>query len=88
MITFLDWSDFRHWPQWIGLLLSIVIAVVAFKRAKDEGVEMPKMPQGVSVSRGGRRRCAAAPRRLRRRPPRLRRAGAAGRRAASPEPQA
>jgi MFS family permease len=59
VITFLDWSDFRHWPQWIGLVLSIVIAVVAFKRAKDEGVEMPKMPQSVSASRGGD--TAAAP---------------------------
>jgi hypothetical protein len=53
VITFLDWSDFRHWPEWVGLLLAIVIAVVAFKRAKDEGVEMPKMPEGVSVNRGG-----------------------------------
>jgi MFS family permease len=53
VITFLDWSDARHWPAWIGLLLSIIIAVVAFKRAKDEGVEIPKMPEGVSVSRGG-----------------------------------
>ena len=47
---------------------SIIIAVVAFKRAKDEGVEMPKMPQGVSVSRGGERRsrdAAAAPPRRR-----------------------
>ena len=61
VITFLDWSDFRHWPQWIGLLLSIVIAVVAFKRAKDEGVEMPKMPQSVSVSTA-----AAAPQQRRR----------------------
>jgi hypothetical protein len=52
VITFLDWSDFRHWPEWVGLILSIVIAVVAFKRAKDEGVEVPKMPQSVSVNRG------------------------------------
>ena len=61
VITFLDWSDFRHWPQWIGLLLSIIIAVVAFKRAKDEGVEIPKMPEGVSVSRGGGAAAATAP---------------------------
>jgi hypothetical protein len=60
VITFLDWSDFRHWPQWIGLLLSIIIAVVAFKRARDEGVEIPKMPEGVSVSRGGGAAAAAA----------------------------
>ncbi len=53
VITFLDWSDFRHWPQWIGLLLSIAIAVVAFPRAKKEGVEIPKMPSGVSVSKAG-----------------------------------
>jgi hypothetical protein len=61
VITFLDWSDYRHWPQWIGLLLSIIIAVVAFKRAKDEGVEMPKMPQGVSVNRGEGAAAAAPP---------------------------
>ena len=62
VITFLDWSDFRHWPEWVGLLLSIVIAVVAFKRAKDEGVEMPKMPQSASATAAGRRRSAAPPR--------------------------
>jgi len=61
VITFLDWSDYRHWPQWIGLLLSIIIGVVAFKRAKDEGVEVPKLPQGVSVSRGGGGAEGAAP---------------------------
>jgi hypothetical protein len=61
VITFLDWSDYRHWPEWIGLLLSIVIAVVALKRAKDEGVEMPKMPQGVTVSKGERTAAAAPP---------------------------
>jgi hypothetical protein len=60
VITFLDWSDFRHWPQWIGLLLSIVIAVAAFMRAKAEGVEMPKMPENISVSRTGGSGAAAA----------------------------
>jgi hypothetical protein len=59
VITFLDWSDFRHWPQWVGLLLAIVITVVAFKRAKDEGVEIPKMPQ--SASAGGGAAAATAP---------------------------
>ena len=52
VITFLDWSDYRHWPEWVGLVLSIVIAVAAFKRAKDEGVEMPKMPQNISAGKG------------------------------------
>jgi len=61
VITFLDWSDYRHWPEWIGLLLSIVIAVVALKRAKDEGVEMPKMPQGVSVTRSEGTATASSP---------------------------
>jgi hypothetical protein len=42
VITFLSHSAARHWPAWIGLLLSIVIAVAAFKRAQGEGVEMPK----------------------------------------------
>ena len=73
VITFLDWSDYRHWPQWIGLLLSIVIAVVAFKRAKDEGVEVPKLPQGASAATTpGSCRVGAVP-------ARACRAGAAGR---------
>jgi hypothetical protein len=61
VITFFDWSDFRHWPEWVGLLLSIIIAVVAFKRAKDEGVEMPKMPESVTVNRGGDAAASAPP---------------------------
>ncbi len=51
VITFLDWSQYRNWPEWVGLILAVVIAVVAFKRAKDEGVEMPKIPQGASANR-------------------------------------
>jgi hypothetical protein len=42
IITFLDWNDFRHWPEWLGLLLSLVIAGAAFMRARSEGVELPK----------------------------------------------
>ena len=53
VITFFDWSNYRHWPAWIGLLLSIAIAVAAFMRAKAEGVEIPKLPQNISVSRPG-----------------------------------
>jgi hypothetical protein len=53
VITFFDWSDFRHWPAWIGLILSLIIAAAAFVRAKAEGVELPKMPQGASGSKGG-----------------------------------
>jgi hypothetical protein len=61
VITFLDWSDFRHWPAWVGLVLSIIIAVAALKRARDEGVEIPKLPEGVSVSRGQGGAAAAQP---------------------------
>src|SRR6266700_2264382 len=46
IITFLNHSTARHWPAWVGLLLSIVIAAAAVMRAKAEGVEMPKMPAG------------------------------------------
>ncbi len=46
VIVFLDWSDYRSWPEWVGLVLAIVIAVFAFRRAKSEGVEMPTMPKG------------------------------------------
>jgi MFS family permease len=61
VITFLDWSDFRHWPAWIGLLIAVLIAIVAFPRAKKEGVEMPKMPASVSIAKGGGGETAAAP---------------------------
>jgi hypothetical protein len=64
IIIFFDWSDYRHWPAWIGAILTIVISAFAFMRAKSEGVEMPKMPEGVSVSKpaaGGGAAAAAAP---------------------------
>ncbi len=43
VITFLTHNEFRHWPSWLGLILSIVIAVCAFRRAQVEGVQMPDM---------------------------------------------
>ena len=52
VITFLSHNEARHWPAWIGLLLSIVIAVFAFKRAQGEGVEMPNMPKSIGPSGG------------------------------------
>jgi hypothetical protein len=42
VITFLSHSSFRHWPEYLGLLLSIAVAVAAVRRARTEGVEMPK----------------------------------------------
>jgi len=53
VITFLSHSTARHWPAWIGLLLSIAIAGAAVMRAKTEGVEMPKMPATASGAGGG-----------------------------------
>jgi hypothetical protein len=53
VIIFLDWSDFRSWPEWVGTILAIVIAVASFFRAKAEGVEMPKMPANVTVGSSG-----------------------------------
>jgi hypothetical protein len=61
VIIFLDWSDFRAWPQWVGLLLAIAIGVLGFLRAKAEGVELPKMPANVSVGGGGAAAASAPP---------------------------
>lgn len=44
VITFLSHSTARHWPAWIGLVLSIVIAVGAVRRAKAEDVHLPVAP--------------------------------------------
>jgi hypothetical protein len=41
VITFLTHNEARHWPSWIGLLLSIVIGVVALGRGRTEGVSLP-----------------------------------------------
>jgi hypothetical protein len=41
VITFLAHNEFRHWPSWIGLLLSIVIGVTALGRGRAERVGMP-----------------------------------------------
>ena len=53
VITFLSHNEARHWPAWIGLLLSIVIAGFAFKRGQAEGVEMPSMPKNMTAMGGG-----------------------------------
>jgi hypothetical protein len=51
VITFLTHGTARNWPAFVGLILAIVIGVVALKRAKAEGVEMPTLPS--STSGGG-----------------------------------
>jgi uncharacterized membrane protein YgcG len=52
VITFLSHGTARHWPAFIGLILAIAIAVVGFRRAKGEGVEMPKMPSAMGSGGG------------------------------------
>ncbi len=42
VITFLTHGTARHWPAWIGLILSLAIAAAAMARARGEGVEMPQ----------------------------------------------
>jgi hypothetical protein len=51
VITFLTHNEARHWPSWIGLILSIVIAVVAVRRHRAEGVQMPDFK--AMANRGG-----------------------------------
>ena len=53
VIIFLDWSQVRAWPEWLGLALAIAIGVFAFKRAKAEGVEMPNLPKSSGAMGGG-----------------------------------
>ncbi len=61
VITFLDWSQFRHWPEWLGLVLALVIGGFGFVRAKSEGVQVPDMSSlSKSVSMGGSSAAAAS----------------------------
>jgi hypothetical protein len=50
VITFLTHGTARHWPAWIGLLLSLVIAVAAVMRARAEGVQMPDTRSAAATS--------------------------------------
>lgn len=43
VITFLTHNEARHWPSWVGLVLSIAIATAAFRRGRAEGVRVPDM---------------------------------------------
>jgi hypothetical protein len=42
VITFATHGTARHWPAWIGLILSLVIAAAAVVRARGEGVQLPE----------------------------------------------
>jgi cellobiose-specific phosphotransferase system component IIC len=50
IIAFLDFSTARHWPAYLGLILSFVIAFFGYRRSKEEGVELPSMPSSTPPS--------------------------------------
>ena len=49
VITFVSHNEARHWPSWLGLVLSIAIAGAALARAKAAGVKLPDL--GAMASR-------------------------------------
>ena len=52
VITFLSHNEFRAWPAWVALIVSIAIAVAAVKRGKGEGVEVSDIQKHVSAMAG------------------------------------
>jgi len=52
VITFLSHSAYRHWPEWVALIVSILIAVVAVRRGREEGVEVPKLVSAMTSAPG------------------------------------
>jgi hypothetical protein len=49
LLAFLRQSLFRHWPAWVGLILSLVIAAAALARAVREGRQL-RMPKAIGIS--------------------------------------
>jgi len=41
LIKFLSANEFRHWPEWVGLLLGIAIAAGAWFRFSESGESLP-----------------------------------------------
>jgi drug/metabolite transporter (DMT)-like permease len=41
VIAVLVKNEFRHWPQWIGLILALAVAGAAAAEARKQGVAMP-----------------------------------------------
>lgn len=58
LIKFLSANEFRHWPEWIGLLLGIVIAIGAWLRFSESGESLPSR---ASMMGGGGSATAAPP---------------------------
>jgi hypothetical protein len=64
IITFLTHNEARHWPAYIGLVLSIVIAAAAVMRGKEEGVDvgdLGALAGSVTSSMGGSSSAGTAP---------------------------
>ena len=53
VITFFDHNEARHWPAYVGLILSFVIGIFALRRAREEGVQLPSAGGASSGSGGG-----------------------------------
>ena len=57
LIKFLSANEFRHWPEWVGLLLGIAIAAGAWFRFSESGEALPSRATMMGGGGGG----AAAP---------------------------
>ena len=50
VVAFLAKGDARNWPQWIALIVALVVGAAAVMRSRAEGVQMPEMPQNTSAA--------------------------------------
>ena len=44
-------ANYLNWPAWIGLILSIFIAGIAYLRAQNEGIALPRLAVPTSAGR-------------------------------------
>lgn len=54
-------SSYLHWPAWVGLVVSIVVAGAAYLRAQNEGIALPRVAMPAGVTRTGTTTSAAPP---------------------------
>ncbi|MDX6478199.1 MAG: hypothetical protein QOG29_786 [Gaiellaceae bacterium] len=53
LIKFLSANEFRHWPEWVGLLLGIAIAAGAWLRFSESGESLPSRATMMGGGGGG-----------------------------------
>jgi hypothetical protein len=58
LIIFFDWSEYRAWPAFLGLLLMVGNAGAAFYRAHQAGITLPQLDK---LTFGGRSFALAGP---------------------------